>query len=398
MWFVIADRLFGRETAYLFVSFMAVYSVFQAHAYFNPHGAYFLIPLFFYFFVRYVEKRKIAYVIGATLTSGLLIQFELAVGIPYMILLGVLVFWSVWKKRVPLNHVVALCVIIFPLANFIIFELRHAFIISHGVITYLESPLRDIDVSYVALIKERISLLLTGTEFIRENPHNIRLVATLVFITFLIIQIRQRKRKHIHLLFIYMYVGYLVVSFINRGAILYFYQFPQFPLTFLIFSSFVTSKYKQLFLGVFLVVLVLNFEIAYANVRASEKFSGIDIDSWKFQRQLAEDMYSQNGEYGYFVFAPDSFGYPTMYALKYVGRRNYPNVFPYHKKPVTYVVEIPDRFLKPEWWVTNILHITSSPSARIEYANGFTIERFELIQEEIDAPIEEAALPGIHFR
>jgi hypothetical protein len=89
--FIVADKLFGKKTAYLYVLLMSVYLSFHARGMSHPHGALFLLPIYFFLIARYLQSNQLKYLIAHVISGGFLIQFEIAIGIPYMILSFLLV-------------------------------------------------------------------------------------------------------------------------------------------------------------------------------------------------------------------------------------------------------------------------------------------------------------------
>lgn len=153
--YFIAEKLFGKLTAYLFTAMTALYMGFHANNYINPVGAMFVIPAFFFCFIRYIETRKLKYLIAHVFLLGLIINFEMALGIPFTILslsfLTVLILKSPHKR-----HLLAFLFIFIPTANFFIFDIRHQFIMSNTVLKYLSpSSGNSVTYSYLNMIFDR---------------------------------------------------------------------------------------------------------------------------------------------------------------------------------------------------------------------------------------------------
>jgi len=97
--FKIAKKLFSRTTAYLYTLFLSQYAVFHTKGLFNPHGAFFVLPLFYYLLIKYLKTNKSAYLAFHLLTGTLLIQFQLAIGIPYLALSSILIIRHLLKNK-----------------------------------------------------------------------------------------------------------------------------------------------------------------------------------------------------------------------------------------------------------------------------------------------------------
>ena len=290
--YLIAKNLFNKNTAILFVLFTALFFSFHTKTMFNPDGAMFCLPFFFYLFIKYLKTWDVKYLIAHIFVAGLVIQFELAIGIPLFILSAGFLFFRILFSNHK-KHLLGLLTILIPLSTYIVFDLRHQFLLLHGVLRYLSPTSGDtVKYNYGFMLYDRIRLLLSQVEFVRPDPKYRNLIIGLIFIFFTALQIKNNKYRTIYFSFLYFYVGFYALTLINKGPILYFYMYPFFPLVFLIFTSFITSKYAKLFLVVFLICYLLNFKQAIADWQSSENFIGKDQTSWKFLNNMATTLFS----------------------------------------------------------------------------------------------------------
>lgn len=402
--YFVGSRLFDKKTGYLFVLIMSLYMSFHTNSFINPVGAMFLIPFFFFFFIRYLDAQKAKYLFAHFFTIGLIIQFEMAIGIPFLILSTLFLFIKIIRSKNK-KHLLLFLAVFIPLINFFLFDLRHDFLLTHSVLRYLSPQSGDsVRFSFINLIQDRLWMMLSQVEFIRPDPKYRNLIASLIFIAFMFLQIKNNKYKKIYLSFIYFFVGYFIVTFINRGPILSFYFYPLFALVFLIFSSFVTSKYAKLFLVIFSVIYLMNTSTAIIDTQISGKFIGKSETSWKFLNTMSSEVFKgKEKEFGYFVYTPDTIGYSPKYAMQYQ-KRIYPqkNAFFLDKKPVTYIVVAPpapdNPYLSYKWWKENTINLKKDPVETITFANGYKVEKYNLTDEEIKAPYNRAYDPGLGFR
>lgn len=399
--FYFAKKLFDTKTAYLFTLMTSVYSIYTAKGFYNPHGAMLILPAFFFFFIRFLQTAKIKYLLIHVLLAGALIQFQMAIGIPFLIL-SFLYISLISVKQKHFRSLLSYLLIPLTLSNFLIFDLRHKFLLSEITIHFLTSAGRD-HPNFLGLLYQRIKLMTTGVEFIRVDPGYRNLVVFGIFIALIILQIRQNRYKKIYLAFLYFYFGYLLLSLLNSGSILYFYFFPLFPLVFLIFSSFITSKYRAVFAVIFFVIFAFNMQAAFADQFGAVPSFGSSSDSWLFMKNAAQKLFSvkENG-FGYFVYSPDSLAYREKYALKYVQKRNSRKALYFTKQPTTYIFIAPpprgNPYMKEGWWISNELHINKSPASEYDFPNGYKIEKFELSDAEVKIPVEPNIDPGLTFR
>ncbi|HUD09481.1 MAG TPA: glycosyltransferase family 39 protein [Patescibacteria group bacterium] len=401
--YFIAKKLFNKNAALLFVLFTALFFSFHTMSMFNPDGAMFCLPIFLYLFVQYLKTWNVRYLIAHIFVAGLIIQFELAIGIPLLILSVLYLTFRIIRSSHK-SHLLGFLTIFIPLSTYILFDLRHQFLLFHGVLRYLSPSSGNSAVyNYFFMFQDRFKLMLSQVEFVRPDPEYRNLAVAGFFIFFLVSQIKNNRYQTVYFSFLYFYIGFYALTLINKGPVLYFYMYPFFPLVFLIFASFVTSKYVKLFLVVFLVCYLLNFKQAIADMQSSKAFIGKDQTSWLFLNKMANTLFSvKETKFGYFMYTPDIIGYGPRYALDYQ-QKLHPNVNAKYidKEPLTYVVVAPPAPTSPytyKWWKENTINLKKAPSAVINFPNGYQIEKYNLTSEEIALPYNHNYDPGLGFR
>ncbi len=400
--YFVAKKLFGKETAYLFSIMAALYTAFSAHMMINPNGAMFFIPAFFYFFIRYFETLKRKFLLANLILGVILIQTELALGIPLVILSSIAILFKQFKTK---NFKQVLYFLLIPagLSNFFIFDLRHGFIITHNVLKFVSPQANGHVFNYAGELWQRIYLAFTGVEVLRVDLFHLDFVLFLGILFMIYIQVKNKKYKTIYLSFLYFYFGYFVLSFIDKGPLLYFYQFPMFPLVFLIFSSFVTSKYKRIFLVIFALVLLLNIKTAFSDMYSSQYIIGKNIYSWKFLNTMTDKVFSgKENTFGYFVYSPDALAYEPKFAMLYKASKSRKDAQYFTKEKITYIVAEPpppnNQYMHSDWWIKNEARINATPSAVFEFPNGYKILKYQLSDSQIKIPAAQFIDPGLNFR
>ena len=400
--YFVGKNLFDKKTGIFFALMASTYSSFHSKGLFNPHGAMFLIPIFFYFFIRYIQTFKLKYLLTHVVILGLIIQFQMAIGIPFTILSFTYVFWNCLreKKLKPLLSYFLLALII---GNFIMFDLRHDFMLLRKVLGFISPTENGYFYNYIPLIADRIRLMLTSPEIIRRDPGYVNFALFLITLVFVFFQIKDNRHKIIYQSFLYFYFGFFLLSFINKGFILYFYLFPIFPFVFLIFSSFSSSRFKKAFIPLFFIVLFLNIWTEALDAKDAQNLIGKDLYSWKALNNMAKRVFEgKEKEFGYFVYSPDVLAYEPKYAMFYQQKQTGKSAFSFQKKPITYLFIAPppanNPFMKDDWWVRNQVKMGSSFSAEIKFNNGYKIQKYKLSDEEIKIPFDPSIDPGIHFR
>ena len=398
--FYVGKNLFGIKTAYLFGSMAVLNTAFHARGMINPHPVMILVPLFFFSFVKYFQTSKLKYLILNIIVGGFMVQMEL-MAVPLLALsFSAIIVKQIREKR--FRHIPFFLIFALILSNFLIFDLRHDFLFSKRFLEFT-SPQGGPIYGYRDFFQNRIDLAFQGTEILRRNIGPANLFLFLTTIGFIFVQIRQKKYIFFYLSFLYFYFGYFILSLLNKGQVLYFHQFPIFPLVFLIFSSFVTSKYRKVFLLLFIAVLTLNIRSAFLDIKDSQAFIGKDKYSWKFLNEATSRIFQgkENG-IGYFIYSPDVVAHEPKYAAIYNAERSNKKFYYFQKKPVTYLFIQPpppnDPYMTENFWIKSQLNISASPSSTIVFPNGYKLEKFELTEEQIAVPFDPAIDPGLHFR
>ncbi len=399
--YYIAKDLFDKKTAYVFTLMLSTYSVYISNSFYNPHGAFLFLPAFFYFFVKYLKTHKAKFFAFHIAAAGAIVQFQMAIGIPFFILSFLYLTYDCLKTK-RYKHIFIFSGIILAISNFIVFDLRHQFLLTNITFKFLTSAGRD-HPNFLGLLHQRLDLMMTGVEFFRVEPTRGNFIVFLILFAGIAYQIKNNKYKNIYLSFLYFYFGYALISLLNSGVILYFYFFPLFPLVFLIFSSLIASKFSKAFILLFAVIFALNIQTAFEDTVGQTGNIGKIQESWLFMKNAAVKMYStKDNNFGYFVYSPDSVAYREKYAIKYASKNSSKKSYYFQKKPITYVFIAPpprdNPYMSEDWWIKNELHIKASPSAQINFENGYKIDKFILTEEEIKIPIEPNIDPGLTFR
>lgn len=404
--FYIAKKLFDENTAYLFALILSLFLVFHTKSFFNPYGALFFMPAFFYCFVRYIETLKGKYLVFLILTGGILVQFQMAIGIPMLFLALLYTTYLIIRKR-KFFHFLFYSLILIPLSTFILFDIRHQFLMFNSFLKYIGPGNRDpYYKTYLDLVLERIGFIWgAGLQIFRQDVERFHTLLLFVVMSVLIyFQVKDNKYKASYLSFIYFYAGFFILSIINKsGGLLLHYFLPLAPLTLLIFSSFITSRFKKMFAVLFVIVYLINIHSFRFYVEEANVFIGKHEDSWKFLKSMTDRIYEdEEEEFGYFVYSPDSYGYQTKYAMHYAEKTHPQNEKRNQKDRITYLVLAPDPkdnpFINSPWWIENKFHITKKPIKEIKFENGFKIQKYKFSDEEINIAPEKDIDPGIHFR
>lgn len=404
--YLIAKKLFGKDAALIGVTVYTSSTAVSIPNFFNPFGAVLLAPLFFYLFYRYLESFRAVLLLAAFFVLGLIIQFQMAFGVP-ILLLAVPYLLLTLTKRKKLIHLLTLGILLLPLSTHILFEVRHDFLQIRSVFAYLVSVKAHGQQIFSVYLLSRLRGMFVDGLSLTAIPH---LLSGLIVSGFLLFGIWKsiggaHKKKKIYLLFTYFYFGFWILSFLFRGVIWNYYYWPFVPLTALIFASLVDlKKYRPIFYLILALIMTLNIVfMAQSLVRLKREHSFYD-GLWRFQRVMAEEIYMDApSEFGYFIFTPDQFGYSTRYAMNYLQDKDTgKTAYPFTKKETTYLIIAPppsDRpYLTGDWWKENQVKIGKKPLRVKTYPNGFVVEKYILSEEERAVESDPNLIQDLIFR
>jgi len=403
--YFVAKKLFGKISALISASLFAGCIVISARGLSHPFGALFIMPLFIYSLIKYLNSQKAQFLILHFLLCGFLFQFEVSIGIPFFILSLIFSVIYIFRKK---NYVHLFAILAFPLAiaNFILFDIRHNFLMLRSSLNYVDTTSSKNVLNYYLVFIDRLAyfrdiFVITTFSSITKYIFLI-IILLLVFITY-----KKVKDKNI-LIFLYFLFGYFFLTFLNRRVILFHQVMPLIVFTgFIIASFYKLSRFGNKYLFIALVIplaFVVNNDLsAYNFYRQSSNSIGKVSDSWNFLNRLGKDLFNNNDqEFGYFVYSPDAFGYQSNYAVFYAASKSSKKAYPFKKLPITYLVIAPPPPDKPgmkdDWWRINQVRIFKKPTWTKFYENGYKIERYSLTAAETKIPFNPDINIGLHFR
>jgi len=410
--FIVAKKLFNSKTALIFVALLSLFPSIPdptknwLNGYYNPFGAMFLIPFYFYCIITYGRKLHKKWLVLALLLNGFMFQFQVAFGGPLLILTSLFVIYKIVKKRL-YSHLLAFLILLIPFSTYIIFDLRHNFSHVKAITNLFNDPYKD-KIPFLEIVKQRLGMLnMTGMHFFRE-PHDVFGLVyayAIAFGIFIAIKVKTIKEKLPYQLFLYIYIGYFILSCLHNGWLMYYYWMPIFPLVFLIFASLESFIPKIIYYTLLFVCLVSNMFISVNYAKQSANFIGKNQDSWKFESSVAETVFKDaNGkEFGFFIYSPDIFAYSSKYPFIYQERLNpQTKMHIYERLPLTYLIIAPPPKDKPwmtgDWWKTNKIGIKQTPIKSWDFDNGYKIEKYLLTNKDLKSPMDQNLNDWIYFR
>lgn len=415
--YYVGKKIFDKEVGLLSALFSSAITILNVRTLFNPYGALLLSPLFFYSFFCFLKTQRLKFLVLSFLILGFIIQLQMAFGIPLAILAFLYLLYFLFKKK-KLSYLFSSLIIIIPLSSHILFELRNKFLQTKSVLSYLsgEQSHGKLDINLFKLITLRIKeMFLGGWGTITQNNIYLTVIILLLLISIIIKTIKQKDpKKNTFLLFIYFYLGFWLMTIFFKGPIWNYYYIPFIPLLVLVFVSIKNHISKIIFYPLLILIYIINLQAAIADL-STYNFNPLEQDTstWQFNKLVAEKVFaSSEDEFGYFIFTPDLYGYSPRYALNFYHKKNQnKKVYPYQKRPVTYLIIAPppeygkdpnsiwyQKNINSKIWKSNDIRITKDPISIVSFKNGFTIEKYHLSDEEIKIEPNPYLIKDIFFR
>lgn len=410
--FFIAKKIFNKEIALIFVALLSLFPSIpnpqfgQQSGYYNPFGAAFLMPLFFYFLYQYSKHLKLQYLLGFLFLNGCIVQFQIAFGGPLLILTTLYTLYLIVRHR-KFVHILGFFILALPFSTYILFDIRHNF--SHLRAIFVHDPNKFVVVvPLLEVIKNRLGMaFFSALHFFREpyDVFNLFFAFAIAFGYYFIFTSKKKVDTRVYVLAALIYLGYFVLSIVHLGWLMYFYWMPLYPLVLLIFSSLVNVLPKKLFYSLVIFAIAGNLFISYRLAVTSDQFIGKDQDSWKFQSSLAQKVFTDaNGRtFGFYIYSPDIFAYQSKYPFAYLAKLNpQTKMHIYERMPLTYIVMAPAPHAQPwmtgEWWLKNKVGIVKQPQSISEFDNGYKIMKFSLDKKDLETPTDPNLNDWIYFR
>jgi len=194
--------------------------------------------------------------------------------------------------------------------NFLLFDLRHNFLLSKSAFEFWKFQKSWNPLPLDFFLKNRLESTIHLQFFYSENF----LLILTIFIVVLLSSIREiligKKYKTEYFLILYFYLGYMLLTFANKGVILSHFIYLLVPVTSIWFASFLRGNYKLVFVPLLGLIVVLNFQHGVWYIKNLQtSFMEKDPDSWRSLTNVAENIIDkqENNPFGYFVFSPFGF-------------------------------------------------------------------------------------------
>jgi hypothetical protein len=401
----VAKKLFNLKVALLSMLLYSANSIINPmdslKQFFNPYGAVMFFPLFYYYFLEYLKKKRVRDLIIVVFINGLLIQFQMAFGAPILLATLAYLMFFIFKNKL-YKHLLAILVLTIPLSTFFLFDLRHDWLQTRSLVTYLLSAKpKNIDLlSFIigrvrAIFSDLYAMLVPGSKIMTWFISGV---------SFLVVVFNKLYRRQEFGLYLYLYFSFWIILFLFKGWTGNYY-WPFLPILIILLSSLVNYLPKKIFLMIYIFLFVWNFGHGIKQISSfPQDITRRGINSWQYNRLLADNIYENAGaaDFGYFIFTPDRWVYNQRYALEFEQLR-YPKVISHSstKLPVTFLIVVDPPNNRPDidpvgWRISDIGITKEAVSTRkIDVA---TIYRYELSNREVQIPHNPNLLDSTFFR
>ncbi|OGK20552.1 hypothetical protein A3C23_05130 [Candidatus Roizmanbacteria bacterium RIFCSPHIGHO2_02_FULL_37_13b] len=402
----ISKQIFNNTIAMLSTSLFASTTAVSIFGLFNPFGAVILSPIMFYFYYLYIKKHRITDAFLSLFLLGLLIHFQMAFGLPILLLMSSHLFILFIKNR-KISHFASFISLPIALSTFILFDLRHQFLQITSLFKYVSGSSEMGNLKLIPLLISRVrGFFIGGLQITTEEFLPISVAITILFIYFFYRLYKNKifPKRNFYFLFLYLYSGYWALVFLFKGPIWNYYLIPFMPLTIIIFASLYNKFNKKIYYALFISLILFNTCINFNHVLSADKFIDKNGSSWQFNLMMAKSIYKKAGsEFGYYIFSPEMFGYTPRYAMNYYQKLdNNKKSYPFEKKKETYLILLPVPDDRPDisidWWIKNQVKINKKPQQVIKYDNGYIIQKYLLTDKEISISADPNLLKDLHFR
>jgi len=398
----------NRYVALVSAALVATISFEHATKMINPFGAMTLMPLFLFTLYRSYELKSWRWAIAHILVSGLMIQFQMAVGAPLLFTTLAIWLYRTYQDKY-IYRFISLPVLVFPLSTFIAFELRHDFSQTRSTLNQLlghdiyriKMPFYDV------FVNRLFGALEFGWQLLLGQYGSLNILALILFVITFTLLFRKEKKsqlEHIFCFFSSVYGLFWFFSLMHNGNVLSYYYYPILivPIVIIVIST--THINKLIGMAFVLFALYVNSLSNTLTINDLGMKKGIDISSWRFYEKLSGDIFSDSpNEFGYFIYAPDIIAYQAKWAMQY-GVLHHPDkqVARYTKRNTTYlIVEPPPKDMPqftPESWKNDKVRLEGKLIKNWCYPNKYCVEKWSLTDAQVAVAPDPNIDDWLHYR
>jgi hypothetical protein len=361
----------------------------------------------FYFLVKYIRGDQRSFIFAAFF-AGLSLQFETA--LPLVFISTLLVIFFVNKKAIKDLKLIILSIIAFTIsiATFILFDLRHNFLMST---TVLKSFSQDKTAKDYLDITQRIpshieSLVNTYRSILFKDDLFFLFIITaiLLFASFLFLKTKNKYKKEFFILLLYPSLVFILFIFYPYPIYREYVFGLLIPITFAFYLAIKQSWniiagkiLTVIFFGITALYLISFLQTQYLGNYEQNNSSG----SYKNQKSAIEWIYkdAKDGRFGYFVYSPSVYTHTVDYLMSYLGKNNKNVVLENQKNKFSYLVFYPHLDNDPgayEFWKKNTIRTQGKVIESKMFKGNITVEK--ILVTEGEEPVDPNYYQSLLFR
>lgn len=365
----------------------------------------FIFIFYLYFLIRYIRGNNSACV-WAAFFAGLGFQFE---GAFSATLLPYLFFVSLTAKKASKNVKYALfsvAAFIVSLSTFLLFDLKHKFLLSNSLLRLLGGHSMDVLKGYEQYsniffrIKDRtISLINSPFSVLPNNSHLLNLLFVIVFAIAALALFKNKKKDSLKkefsiLIFFPIYFYFIFILFPYPVWEHYTYSIP--VLMSLVFALSLNEVFKLSYLKFIIPLFLLIYFISiYQLISLQYSLSNSELPksdgSYKNQLKIVDAVFAdaKNSNFGYFVYNTQVFTYGMDYLFWWRGKYKYAYLPVSQKLNYYYLIMYPpkkDDQSAHDFWKKKVIKNSGKPIYKQIMNGGIVIEKF--LKKENEASVD----------
>jgi len=405
--FYITKKVFNTETAIFSTALFIYTTIFLAPGFTQSFAPVIVSPFLLYLVYLFTEKKRIRYLCWAAFICGLLFQFQPAFG-SIMLFITFIYSLIILIRRKQTKYQLVWFLAFIPLSSYIIFELRHNFLETRALYTFIfhHNSQDIVQITYPEVAHNRFDGFLDSLNLINVNTPVVNTIFVLLNAFIFYVWYKAKKSgQRTFVLLVYLYlIGFWCVTFLFKGTVWNYYYWGFNPILSITLGSIYQRIDKRIFVISFTILMFFMIKngIHTENVWQND-LSGKDTSSWKVNKEVADYIYQNtHQDFGYYVYSPDVFGYSIKYAMSYDSLNG-----EYSEKgdlctkeATTYLIYEPtlaSSHTDPVFWKTASVSIKKKPIAT-KMIQGIKIEKYKLGPKRVKHPSDPTMVCDLQWR
>lgn len=407
------SSLYGKKTGIVMAGFLAISRplIKTSFNFSNSNLMPLVFLIYLFLVINYLRGRDI-YFIPLLFIIGLGFQFEAAFSILLVPLTVILIFY---RKKFPSMKLFIYGMVFFTISvsNFIIFEIRHQFLMTHSLLRLFKNPPLMHDYEQFSKINFRIidRLIKLGNYFFEPLfLKNLIGKAVIVFLlasgSLLIFKLREDKQFKKEFVFIF-FIPFLCYFFYI------FYPYPlwsHYTVSFSVASSLLITllitklwnvEFFKWLVGLFLILIYIPAFLWVLQNYSFKNGNNYGKATYKSQLAVAKYIFEDAGskQFGYLVYDHGSLTYHMDYLIWWLASKNDKVTVVNNKQPITYlIIYPPPAYAKsePEYWKKNVVRTKGKVVNKKIFPSGIYVEKIKINQDE--PPVDPNYFQNLIFR